>query len=190
MDRREFFRRSVGKAAETITRHVDKKVNEKASHWIRPPYALPELEFLLACTRCGDCITACPYQVIFPLAARLGADVMGTPSLDLLNKGCHLCDDWPCVHACETNALVIIAGDEDNQFGFPNLANARIDTDTCLPYTGPECGACSHACQVDGALNWKNEKPTIDEKTCVGCGMCREACIVENKAISIFSLNG
>jgi ferredoxin-type protein NapG len=58
-----------------------------------PPYAQDELAFLLACTRCGACVTACPHGVIFPLAPRLGITVAGTPALDLLHKGCHLCED-------------------------------------------------------------------------------------------------
>jgi ferredoxin-type protein NapG len=188
MDRREFFRRSVGKAAETVTRHVDKRVNEKAAHWIRPPFALPELEFLLACTRCSDCISACPHQVIFPLSARLGADVAGTPALDLLNKGCHLCDDWPCVNACETGAMKS-EQDGDVVISPRPFAKANIDTEKCLPYTGPECGACAHSCSVEGALIWESEKPSINPEKCVGCGMCREACIVAEKAISITSLH-
>lgn len=188
MDRREFFRRSFGKAAETVTRHVDKKVNEKASRWIRPPFAISELEFLLACTRCNDCIEACPHHVIFPLSPRLGADVTGTPALDLLNRGCHLCDDWPCVKACETGALRLPEIESPDDINIAKLAKASIETEKCLPYAGPECGACASSCNIEGALNWSNEKPFIDEESCVGCGMCREACIVEGKAIEISSL--
>lgn len=101
MDRRDFFRRGLGKATEVAVKVVDKRASEKAKKWIRPPHSLPELDFLLACTRCDACIEACPHNVIFPLAARLGADVASTPALDLLKKGCHLCDDWPCVNVCE-----------------------------------------------------------------------------------------
>ncbi|MCP4041391.1 MAG: ferredoxin-type protein NapG, partial [Gammaproteobacteria bacterium] len=30
---------------------------------IRPPGALPEEDFLAACTRCGLCVRDCPYQI-------------------------------------------------------------------------------------------------------------------------------
>lgn len=189
MDRRDFFRRGFGQAAEVAVKAVDKHVADKAKHWIRPPYALPELDFLLACTRCNACNEACPHNVIFPLAARLGADVANTPALDLLKAGCHLCEDWPCVTACEPKALVLIA-DESSDSGYQALkkfANAEINEGLCLPFSGPECGACISACPIEGALSLAQEKPVINQKLCVGCALCRDACIVEEKAITIYS---
>jgi len=189
MDRREFFRRSFSKASETVVKHVDAKVSARAARWIRPPYAIVELEFLLACTRCNACIDACPHDVIFPLASRLGVEVAGTPSLDLLHQGCHLCEDWPCVNACETKALSLPEVNKAQTLSFPNLAHAEIDTKTCLPYLGPECGACVEVCPVPDALTLQLEKPVIDQVLCVGCGMCHEACILEPKAVRITSLH-
>lgn len=188
MDRRAFFRRAVSKATETVVKEMDDKVKAEAVHWIRPPYALEELEFLLSCTRCGDCVAACPHQVIFPLESRLGAKVVNTPALDLLNKACHLCEDWPCVQACEPQALKFPEVEEDDELPLPLLAEAKINTSTCLPYSGPECGACQGSCPVDGALVWDMEKPSISSQDCVGCGLCREACIVEPKAVQLVSI--
>ncbi len=196
MDRREFFRRSAGKAARSVTEHVNHKVQQNAAHWIRPPFALGELDFLLACTRCDACIKACRYHVIFPLSARRGAQVAMTPVLDLLNKGCHLCEDWPCVQACETGALKQPAVDIDDDstseaqpVAGPKLARVSLDEKTCLPYAGPECGACRGSCPVPGALLWQSEKPVIDETICSGCALCREACIIEPKAIRVQSIH-
>lgn len=188
MDRRDFFRRSFGKAAEVVVKEADAKVKKRAAHWIRPPFAISELEFLLACTRCDACITACPHDVIFRLPARLGADVINSPALDLLKKGCVLCDDWPCVNSCETGALIFPQQDSDTEIVAEKLARAEIDTETCLPYSGPECGACESSCPIPGALVFINEKPEINQELCVGCAMCRQACIVEEKAINIVSL--
>lgn len=188
MDRREFFRRSFKKATDTAVQHVDEKVREKAQHWIRPPFAINEIEFILACTRCDACIEACPHQTIFPLASRLGAGVVNTPALDLLNKGCHLCEDWPCVNACEPNALVLPEVEQSATIEPPVIARAEIDTTTCLPFSGPECGACVPLCPVEGALVLEREKPVIKHDICVGCGLCREACIIEPKAIKITSI--
>ena len=188
MDRREFFSTGLQKAAETAVRLADESVTQRARHWLRPPYALPELEFLLACTRCDKCREACPHDVIFNLPARLGAQVVGTPAMDILNKGCHLCKDWPCVNACEPNALQLPVMAEDEGLPLPKLARAEINVSTCLPYLGPECGACKPACPVPGAMTWKMEKPEINPEICTGCGLCREACIVEPKAVNISSL--
>lgn len=188
MDRRSFFRRSFGKASEAAVKHMDDKVSAKAARWIRPPFAIDEIEFILACTRCNACIEACPHDVIFPLASRLGASVVNTPALDLLNRSCHLCDDWPCVTACEPSALKLPEADKPEAITPPKIAHAEIDTDTCLPYSGPECGACVPLCPVSGALYLEMEKPIIDQDECVGCGMCLEACIMEPKAVKITSL--
>ncbi len=187
IERRNFFRKALQKTGESIVNHADAQARRRAEHWIRPPYALDELEFLLACTRCSDCFEACSYQVIFPLSARLGAQVVGTPALDLLNKSCHLCTDWPCVSACEHEALKLPDGADDMPLPLPVMALAWIDTDVCLPYNGPECGACANSCPVPGALQWDREKPWINPSLCTGCAQCREACIVESRAIGVKS---
>jgi len=67
----------------------------------------------------------------------------------------------------------------------PQLARMRIDTQRCLPYLGPECGACADSCPVEGAMSWSSEKPFIDEQLCTGCALCREACVLEPGAIEI-----
>lgn len=184
MDRRAFFQQAFRNTGKKIVAVCDAKVSRQAAHWIRPPHALGELEFLLACTRCGACIAACPHEVIFPLAARLGISVAGTPALDLLNNGCHLCEEWPCVAACEPAALK--KDTEEGAAGWPTpFARVQVDTSACLPYQGPECGACEGSCKVPGALVWDMYRPRIDPEHCVGCALCREACIVEPSAIKI-----
>ena len=192
MDRRNFFRKALHDSGKKVVEHIDAKASQRASHWIRPPFALDELEFLLACTRCGECETACPHNVIFSLSTRLGAQVAATPALDLLNKGCHLCDDWPCVAVCEPGALVLpnaVEEEEEEQDAIPlKLAKVWIKESDCLPYSGPECGACAASCPVPGALLWNQTRPEINVELCSGCGLCREACIVDPKAIGVKSL--
>lgn len=194
LDRRELFRRGLGKAVDMAVTEAEQRVNERARHWIRPPYALDELDFLIKCTRCSDCIDACPHAALFPLSARLGIQVVATPAMDLLNNACRLCSDWPCVAACPTGALkrpepeasdVEDGQNETAKLPLPRLAVASIDPTNCLPYKGPECGACAHSCPVPNALVWDGPKPRIDAEFCVGCALCREACIVEPKAVSI-----
>jgi ferredoxin-type protein NapG len=193
MDRRDFFRSAVKKTTKKAVELADAKVTHDALRWIRPPFAITELDFLLSCTRCDDCIEACPHDVIFPLASRLGKNVAGTPALDLLNKGCHLCEDWSCVTACEKDALVLpkTSNDEDEDAKNdepvppPRLAFASINTETCFPYSGPECGACNNTCPIPDALQWDQQRPIINQEACVGCGLCREVCIVDPSAITI-----
>ena len=125
--------------------------------------------------------------------------------MDLLNKGCQLCEDWPCVIACESDALKFPLrnknendievsevsepdkyGDQYKERFVPKIANVFINKETCLPYSGPECGAC-RVCPVEGAMIWNMEKPEIDQALCTGCALCREACIVEPKAVIVQS---
>ncbi len=218
MDRRSFFRSAINKSSHAVGKAVvkaaDASVNKQAVNWIRPPFAKNELEFLLSCTRCNDCIEACPHQVIFSLSAKTGIKAAGTPALDLLNKGCHLCEDWPCVTACTAQALTFHQASEqqpesvedtalpdcvaenipvnndsvEENIILPVLAKAGIDTTRCLPYSGPECGACLDSCPIEGALILEMVKPVINTVLCNGCALCREACITEPKAITIASL--
>jgi ferredoxin-type protein NapG len=189
MKRRDFFKAGARRAMGAVADNLDERAEQRAASWIRPPFARKELDFLLTCTRCDDCIAACPHDVIFKLPAKLGLQVVGTPALDLANRGCQMCRDWPCVTACEPDALRLPDVEEDETAPpMPKLAVARIDQGTCLPYAGPECGACAHACPVPGALIWHGPKPVIEQDLCTGCGMCREACITEPKSVSIATI--
>ena len=185
MDRRSFLRQATGRAAEAAVRGLEARARARAKRWARPPYAVDELEFLLGCTRCGACQSACPHGVIFALPARLGADVAGTPALDLAANACRLCADWPCVAACEAGVLQDPEMAPDAPAAPPRLALARIDPRRCLPHQGPECGACAGSCPVPGALIWEAGRPRIDARRCAGCALCRQACILEPPAIGI-----
>ncbi len=194
MDRRSFFTRGADKVAQKVTNHAIEKVREDASRWIRPPFAIEELDFLMGCSRCGDCVKACLHEIIFPLSSRLGVKVFNTPAMDLNNHGCHLCEDWPCVRVCEKQVLKLPLLNEEEKdelqatdHPLPKIAKVTINKKTCLPYSGPECGAC-RVCPVQGAMTWDMEKPVINAEICTGCALCREACIVEPKAINVQSI--
>ena len=198
LDRRGFFRMGARKTAKTVIDMADKRAQERAKHFVRPPFAVPELEFLLKCTRCNDCITACPHDTVFSLTARLGVEVMATPALDLTHKACHLCADWPCITACKTGALALPLDDKDQQdeqteeqsapLPLPKLALAKIDQTSCLPFSGPECGACGSVCPVPNAIEWDMTRPKINPAVCTGCALCRQSCITSPKSIKMITL--
>ena len=186
MKRRDLFKLGARKAVEITSRAAARKVAKEAENWIRPPFAAAELDFLLACTRCDKCIEACPHDVLFKLLARWGIKAAGTPAMDLRTRGCHMCQDWPCVAACEPEALKLPDGDGETPPEAAKLARVTINTKTCLPYLGPECGACAHACPIPGALEWEDGlRPVINQDVCTGCALCREACIVEPEAVDV-----
>ena len=72
------------------------------------PGALPELGFLAACTRCGDCIPVCPVQAIVRAPTESGL-AAGTPYLNIQVQACIACADMPCARACPTEALTVPA---------------------------------------------------------------------------------
>jgi ferredoxin-type protein NapG len=211
LSRRNFFKHGFTKVVDASVGILEQRAGQKARHWIRPPFAKPELDFLLACTRCNACVDACPHQVIFTLPVRRGAEVAATPALDILNKGCQLCSDWPCVNACGEDALSFsvltawqqpqcqeleanpISGTElestmPGAIDCPPMAKATINTALCIPYSGPECGACRGTCPIDNTLTWQGDTPVINQQSCIGCGQCRDACITTPKAVEIQTL--
>lgn len=190
MDRRAFFKSALNQGSKKVVKAIDSNVNKQASRWIRPPHAIDELSFLLSCTRCNHCIDACPHNIIFSLSAKTGAKVAGTPALDLLNQGCHLCADWPCVTACNDKALLRDTNEANSEsIPLPKLAIITIDRQTCLPFSGPECGACIDSCPVPGALTLDFCRPVINQSVCTGCALCRQSCILDDPAIHVKSLH-
>ena len=122
--RRHFFSKVLKKTGGITINEVERQAEKVARRYVRPPGASTELDFLSHCTRCGECIPACPHGTIFPLGAHTGVAV-NTPALDLINKACHLCDDFPCISACETDALNLILKEDLDQIkihvsGFTN----------------------------------------------------------------------
>ena len=186
MDRRDFLRLGADKVAEIKADLARDTAPGSGGNWIRPPFAEAEPDFLINCTRCDKCIAACGYAVLFKLSGEPSHPAAATPAMDLLNRGCHMCADWPCVAACETDALKLPQGDGGAPPRPGKFAVAEIDAAQCLPYLGPECGACADFCPLEGALQWRRGgRPVINSDICSGCGRCREACITEPKAVKI-----
>ncbi len=186
MKRREVLKLGARKAAEIALEVAGQAATLRAEAWIRPPFALEEPQFLARCTRCDDCIDACDYDVLFKLSPDHGRAAAGTPAMNLLHRGCRMCLDWPCVSACQPAALAFADDTKDPPAVAPKMATVTIDRQLCLPYLGPECGACADSCPVEGALEWQGGlKPRVNQDLCAGCALCREACIVDPKAVGI-----
>lgn len=141
---------------------------------LRPPGAIEEEAFLDGCTKCNACVEACPHDAIThaPLRFRRAA---GTPMIDPIESPCRMCEDFPCISACEPNVL---------RMSMPKkMGIARIDMFTCLAHTGSYCTVCSEHCPVDGAIELTNGKPRINEETCTGCGVCQHVCPAPANAV-------
>lgn len=178
VDRRRFFeqgfKRVFGKAVEVIEHKV------APGRYVRPPGALPEAAFLGACTRCGECMTACPVHALLPLGSETGF-ASGTPVLRPDVNACVMCLDMPCASHCPTDALAV----PDDNWRRVKLARITIDTGSCLPYHDTECGVCAQVCPVGyDALHLDEMGRPVLGDACTGCGICIIVCVTAPKSLS------
>lgn len=133
----------------------------------RPPWARSEADFESACTRCDDCIEACPTNVL-----RRGDG--GFPEFVAQGDGCTFCGD--CVSACAPGALRRERPDAQ-----PWLQYAVVGG-PCLASRDVLCLSCADVCE-SRALRLRPAlggipKPEIDVLACSGCGACVSPCPV------------
>lgn len=133
---------------------------------LRPPWAVPEHEFIHKCNRCGDCITACPEQII-----KTGEG--GFPYVDFNISACTFCAD--CVQACDHDAFNTPV--ESHSAWSLNLF---INNSSCLAYKNVECRVCSEACS-ENVIKFSPRLggvalPVITDDLCTGCGACVGSC--------------
>jgi MauM/NapG family ferredoxin protein len=178
VDRRRFFeqgfKRVFGKAVEVIEQKV------APGRHVRPPGALPEPAFLGACTRCGDCMAACPVHALTALGPETGF-ASGTPVLRPDVNACVMCLEMPCAANCPTDALAV----PDDTWRRVKMARIQIDTGSCLPYNDTECGVCAQVCPAGYQALHLDEmgRPVLGD-ACTGCGTCIIACVTTPKSIS------
>jgi len=142
----------------------------------RPPGAVGERDFLKDCTRCGDCIKACPVDAIVLADERHGR-AAGTPMIRPADAPCVMCDDLPCITSCEPGVL---------SPSVPvRMGSAQIRDRYCLAYTGTMCTVCSERCPVEEAITVERGRPTVATDKCTGCGVCQHVCPAPYNAVVI-----
>ncbi len=141
---------------------------------LRPPGAIAEADFLVACTRCGDCASACPHDAIRNAPARL-REASGTPIVDPHVSPCLMCEDLPCITACETGALRSEAP--------AALGTAHVQPLDCLNRLSSSCSVCVERCPVPGVMAFLGDLPSVDGAMCTGCGICQHVCPAPTNAI-------
>lgn len=178
-NRRQFFRAGIASVLDSV-KEIAKKESPKPTptkkgEFLRPPGVVEEALFLSLCTRCDDCIKACPHHSIKRAGKDYGS-AAGTPIIIPKEKPCYLCDDFPCIKACTPGALKPIKSKEEVQMGV-----AVINISRCLAYADQPCKACVIKCPLSGkAITYENLKPIIHEDACVGCGVCEQVCKTVN----------
>lgn len=168
---------SVVKTAHEFTKHRDAPTEEPPplvrEDWLRPPGAVSESMFLERCTRCSDCVKACPYGSITVDPRN------GSPILFADQTPCYLCDDMPCIAACGTDALVTVEGIESVRMGV-----AMVSQKACTAEQG--CNACVSQCPTYAlSMDFDLLRIMVSGEQCVGCGICEYTCKSVNDRVAI-----
>lgn len=143
---------------------------------LRPPGAVAEHQFLALCTRCNACLDACPHDSI-KLAPERFHSAASTPMIDAFDAPCYMCEDTPCIDACDTGAL--------DEMLPRKIGIAHLQTYNCLAHNRTICTVCDERCPVEGAIEVTDGKPRIIDENCTGCGVCHSVCPAPVNAIMI-----
>jgi ferredoxin-type protein NapF len=133
---------------------------------VRPPWVLPEPAFADRCTRCDDCIAACPS---FLLTRGSG----GYPEMDFGRGGCDFCGK--CRAACRAGAFQPDGADRSVAWSHRAVVAA-----SCLSAQGVVCRTCADHCEARAirfrpALGGRSFAQ-VDVARCNGCGACVGVC--------------
>ncbi len=123
---------------------------------LRPPGSRAEPEFLARCLKCGQCMGACPTNIIQPAGFEAGLEGVWTPVLNYrIGKAGCLPECTACGHVCPTGAIRALTPDERLGRGkFEGRDRVRIglafvDRGRCLPWAMDRpCIVCQEVCPV------------------------------------------
>lgn len=153
--------------------------DEAYAHWIRPPGARIEEEFLNTCSRCGNCVHACPVEAIH--LDHSGALGKGAPFIDPDTSACVMCEGLQCVNHCPSGALLPITAEQ------VDIGTAVWNEITCLrTAVGEQCTMCVDHCPVGPrAIEVLENRIVVHESGCTGCGSCQHHCPTSPRSITI-----
>ena len=132
---------------------------------VQLPWSVAWPQFSTECTRCGDCLAACPEQILVNGEG-------GFPTVDFQRGECTFCGD--CVAACK-EPLFRPASETPWQYKASIAAN-------CLANGQVYCQRCQDSCEPR-AIRFiptlgRVPTPVIELDSCNGCGACVQDCPV------------
>lgn len=156
---------------------------------LRPPGAIEEDRFTGLCSRCGNCVRACPSRILRPDTGRAGLAGLLAPVV--LYRGDYCREDCrACTAVCASGAIRKMDLEEKRRYV---IGEALVDGSLCLVTLGvKDCDACARACPFRAVeMRWDEELyvgyPLVDPEKCNGCGACEVVCPAgEVKAIGVW----
>jgi ferredoxin-type protein NapG len=164
-------------------------IQKEPERFLRPPGAMMPggaAGFESVCSRCGNCVAACPANAIKLDANGLVAE--GFPYIVADEQPCVVSSDLACMKSCPTGALKLV---DRLQI---NMGTAAVNHETCLRNHGEDCTLCVDVCPIDahatGGLSAlfispETGKVRVRRNVCVGCGMCENRCPTEPRSIVV-----
>ncbi len=178
--RRVFLGFALGGAAGLAYGRI-KTAAARTAAFIRPPGAAGTA-FNALCSRCGNCMKACPYGLIVPDLGASGVDGLFTPVLAFRSRNAEqesFCfqDCTACTQVCPSGAIRFMKKAEKQQVA---IGLARVDKKTCIAWEkGEYCVVCQEYCPYQAIVEVEQKGvlcPVVDEKKCRGCGACESQC--------------
>ena len=129
----------------------------------RPPWSIDEAAFTDQCTTCGDCLRACPENIIINGSG-------GFPEIDFRRGECTFCG--ACADACPESLF-------DREMDPPWQLKLSVG-ERCLATRRVICQTCGDVCDQQ-AIRFPPRLgevavPVIQPLDCNGCGACVSAC--------------
>ena len=147
---------------------------------LRPPGALPEEAFLDTCSRCANCVIACPAEAIVSLKG-VSEETEGTPHINPEQQPCKVCEGLRCMGVCPTGALV------PTPLAQIRMGCAGVVEQICRRSAGWDCRECLEICPRGQEALRLNEQGAVEvlEEGCMGCGLCQWRCPTSPSAILV-----
>jgi len=180
VNRRLFLAALFGGAVGILSRAVGSSQTA-----IRPPGADDEDRFAAVCSRCGNCLRACPEHIIQPDLGQTGLAGFLSPVVSI---GPGYCSEFcnACNTVCPSGAIAQMSLDAKRAM---SIGTAEITRSLCLAWQHSQyCMVCGEYCPyhaikaiTDDGINC----PEVDSDICRGCGLCQTVCPAEDTAIII-----
>lgn len=140
---------------------------------LRLPWVTQEQDFIEQCTRCNDCLTACPENILVKGDG-------GFPTVDFTKGECTFCQ--ACVDVCTQPFFV----DDKSVKAWPIHLTFL---DNCLAKNSVLCQSCQDVCDTE-AISFSYSagsipQPQISQSDCTGCGACVMPCPSQAIALNL-----